>query len=128
MIGEDHVVTGNYFENLSGDHERSAMCFMLGIPDSVPNGYFQVKRVKVTGNTFVNCEHNILIGQSGDKKAVLPPVESEISGNTIQTAKGEAFDIQCAVDGVMMKDNHTGKEVAKSGLPFQAEAAGPAWK
>lgn len=128
VIGEDHVVMGNYFENLSGDHERSAMCFMLGIPDSVPNGYFQVKRAKVTGNTFVNCEHNILIGQSGDKKAVLPPVESEISGNTIQTAKGDAFEIQCAVDGVMMKDNHTGKEVAKSGLPFQAEAAGPAWK
>lgn len=128
VIGEDHIVTGNYFEDLAGDKERSAMCFMLGIPDSVPSGYFQVKRAKVTGNTFVNCAHNILIGQEGDKKAVLPPLETVISGNTIQTTKGEAFEIKCAVDGVTMKDNKTGKEITKPGLPFQAEAAGPAWK
>ena len=104
------------------------MCFMLGIPNSVPHGYFQVKRARVTGNTFVNCEHNILIGQEGDKKAVLPPVETEISGNTIQTTKGEAFEIKCATDGVTMKDNRTGKEAVKSGPPFEAEPAGPAWK
>jgi poly(beta-D-mannuronate) lyase len=128
VIGEDHVVRGNYFEDLAGDKERSAMCFMLGIPDSVPHGYFQVKRARVTGNTFVNCEHNILIGQEGDKKAVLPPVETEISGNTIQTTKGEAFEIRCATDGVTMKNNRTGKEAVKSGPPFEAEPAGPAWK
>lgn len=128
IIGEDHVVTGNYFEGLSGDDERSAMCFMLGIPNSVANGYFQVKRAKVTGNTFVNCEHNILIGMSGDKKASLPPVETEISGNTIQTTKGEAFEIKCAVDGVVMKDNQTGRDGLKLGTPMAAEPAGPSWK
>lgn len=127
IIGEDHVVTGNQFHDLTGDKERSALCFMLGIPDSVPHGYFQVKRAQVTGNTFINCEHNLLIGMSGDKKAVLPPVETEISGNTIQTSKGEAFEIRCAVDGVVMKDNITVKDAPHPPALPPAEPAGPSW-
>lgn len=127
VIGEDHVVTGNVFQDLTGDDERSALCFMLGIPNSVPHGYFQVQRAKVTGNTFINCEHNILIGMSGDKKATLPPVETEISGNSIQTNKSEAFEIKCAVDGVVMKDNQTSKDAPKAQAPPRAEPAGPAW-
>lgn len=128
VIGEDHVVTGNIFKDLTGDDERSAMCFMLGIPNSVPNGYFQVKRAKVTGNTFINCEHNILIGMSGDKKAKLPPVETEITGNTIQTNQGEAFEIKCAVDGIVMKENMESKELVKVPQLPVAESAGPGWR
>lgn len=127
IIGEDHIVTGNLFDGLTGDDERSAMCFMLGIPDSVPNGYFQVKHAKVTNNTFVNCEHNILIGMSGNKKAKLPPVESEISGNHIQTSEGEAFEIKCNADGVTLKDNETGKELSKVSQPLATEPTGPSW-
>uniref|UniRef100_UPI003784EA6B polysaccharide lyase 6 family protein n=1 Tax=Prosthecobacter sp. TaxID=1965333 RepID=UPI003784EA6B len=127
IIGEDHVVTGNLFDSLTGDNERSAMCFMLGIPDSVPNGYFQVKRAKVTNNTFVNCAHNILIGMSGDKKAKLPPMETEISGNRIQTNLGEAFELKCAVEGVVMKDNEIGQAVPEAYKLPAPEPVGPAW-
>ena len=127
IIGEDHVVTGNLFDGLTGDDERSALCFMLGIPNSVPNGYFQVKRAKVTGNTFVNCKHNVLIGMQGEKKATLPPLETEISGNHIQTNLGEAFEIKCAIEGVKMEDNETGKEL---GVDFKRpvpEPVDPTW-
>lgn len=128
ITGEDHLVTGNYFDGLTGDDERSAMCFMLGIPDSVPNGYFQVKRAKVTNNTFVNCAHNILIGMSGDKKAKLPPVETEISGNRILTSQGEAFEIKCAVEGVAMKDNEIGQELPEAFELPAPEPVGPSWR
>ena len=128
IIGEDHTVTANRFENLTGDDERSALCIMLGIPDSVPNGYFQVKRAKVTGNTFINCKHNILIGMAGEKKATLPPLESEISGNHIQTSKAEAFEIKCAAEGVTMKDNETASELSNITQPPAAEPTGPSWK
>jgi poly(beta-D-mannuronate) lyase len=126
VIGEHHIVTGNHFENLTGDKERSALCIMLGIPDSPANGYFQVKHAEIRGNRFVNCEHNILIGMSGNKKATLPPVETHISDNSIDTRKGEAFEIKCAVDGVFTKNNRD----QKGGQPekFQAEPVGPAWK
>ncbi len=125
IIGEDHVVSGNYFQDLTGDDERSALCFMLGVPDSADNQYFQVKRAKVSGNVFLNCEHNILIGMKGDKKADLPPVETEISGNVIQTNEGEAFEILCAVDGIVMKDNQTSKERPEVPAPAAAEPTGP---
>ncbi|WP_395739811.1 polysaccharide lyase 6 family protein [Prosthecobacter sp.] len=128
IIGEDHTVTGNRFENLTGDDERSALCIMLGIPDSVPNGYFQVKRAKIGGNTFINCKHNILIGMQGDKKATLPPIETLIMGNTIQTSKAEAFEIKCPVDGVIMKENETAKELPKATWSLVPEPTGPSWK
>ncbi len=128
IIGEDHTVTANRFENLTGDDERSALCIMLGIPNSVPNGYFQVKRAKVTGNTFINCAHNILIGMSGDKKATLPPLETEISNNTIQTNKAEPFEIKCAVEGVTIKDNHTITAAPPTTLLPPTAPIGPAWR
>lgn len=127
VIGEDHVVTGNVFSGLTGTEGRSALCFMLGIPDSAPHGYFQVKRARVTNNTFVNCEHNILIGMSGDKKASLPPVETEISGNRIQTARGKAFEIRCAADGVKIHDNETGDALAAGFKLPESAPVGPAW-
>lgn len=127
IIGEDHLVTGNLFEGLDGDDERSALCIMLGIPDSVPNGYFQVKRAQVKGNTFVNCEHNILIGMQGDKKATLPPVETEITGNSIVTSKGEAFEIKCAVGGVVMEGNETGSKLSWDYKQPPSGPIGPAW-
>jgi hypothetical protein len=80
------------------------------------------------GNTFINCKHNILIGLGGDKKAVLPPLETEIIGNTIQTNKGEAFEIKCAAEGVTMKDNRTGTDAPAAKTASSPEPAGPAWK
>jgi poly(beta-D-mannuronate) lyase len=130
VIGEGHVITGNRFENLSGDDERSAMCFMLGVPNSPAHGYFQVKRATVSGNTFFNCRHNILIGMSGDEKATLPPVETTIFGNFIQTNLGEAFEFRCDVSGIAMKDNQTGTEQPKSSITQHAarESFGPTWR
>lgn len=129
IIGEDHIVKGNWFENLAGDRERSALCLMMGIPDSPANGYFQVKRASVTGNTFLNCDHNILVGWKGDKKATLPPVETKITGNWIQTNAGEAFEILCDVEGVIMEDNVVEKSASTddSQLP-EGELAGPSWR
>lgn len=128
VIGEDHVVTGNVFQDLTGDKERSAMCFMLGIPNSAANGYFQVKRAKVTGNTFINCTHNILVGLAGDKKAKLPPLETEILGNTIQTNHSAAFDIQCPVEGVTMKNNTQTPDAVATPKRPAAEPTGPSWR
>ena len=100
---------------------------MLGIPDSPANGYFQVKGATVTGNTFIDCEENIVIGMSGDKKATLPPVETTIRGNFIQTNQGKAFDIRCDAAGI--EDNQQGKEPPKSiGEHIKLEKTGPGWR
>lgn len=128
IIGEDHVVSGNHFDTLSGDDERSALCFMLGVPDSAAHEYFQVVRATVTGNTFLNCKHNIVIGMSGHEEASLPPVETSIRGNFIQTNKAEAFEILCEVDGVAVEGNSVSEE-RPADIPTEAtvEPSGPRW-
>ncbi|MGH7199227.1 MAG: polysaccharide lyase 6 family protein, partial [Planctomycetaceae bacterium] len=44
IIGDDHLVINNYFENLTGDEARAAVSVMNGIPDTPLNGYSQVHR------------------------------------------------------------------------------------
>ncbi len=128
VIGEGHHVTGNHFQDLSGDDERSALSIMLGIPDSPANGYFQVKEAKITKNRFLNCKENFLIGLKGDSKAKLPPIESIISENRIQTNRGKAFDIQCDSSGVKMDGNTVSEkpfEVAVKAV--DRSSVGPEW-
>ena len=53
VIGERHRVLNNHLEGLRGDEERSAITFMLGIPDSSAHGYFQVKDAVIEGNSAI---------------------------------------------------------------------------
>lgn len=115
IIGEDHVVRGNYLENLTGDEARSGICFMMGIPNSPANRYFQVKRARVEGNTLVNCEHSIFIGLNDDKNGILPPVETVITGNQISAPKYAIIEALCPLDGITWSENlFAGKEL---GIP-----------
>lgn len=115
IIGEDHVVRGNYFEKLTGDDARSSICLMMGVPDSPLNGYFQVKRARVIGNSLVNCKHPVLIGLSDDDKAVLAPVATVFEGNQIESSKHPVVEVRCALSGVTWKDNQF--DCQETGIP-----------
>jgi poly(beta-D-mannuronate) lyase len=62
IIGEDHRVVNNYFQDLAGRAERAAISLMNGIPNSPLNGYFQVKRAFVASNTIVDCAEAVAVG------------------------------------------------------------------
>jgi poly(beta-D-mannuronate) lyase len=118
IIGEDHVVRNNYLERLTGDDARSAICFMMGIPNSPANRYLQVKRARVENNSILNCKHSLLIGLSDDKNATLPPVETVIRGNRILSPKYPVVEARCALDGITWTDNtFSGKSL---GIPATA--------
>lgn len=125
IIGEDHIVRGNYLENLTGDETRCGITFMMGLPDSPANGYFQVKRARVENNTLVNCQNPILIALEGDKvpgKPTLPPVECVITGNKIQGAENQVIEARCDLAGIRWEANHFQGKVL--GIP---ETEGIAW-
>lgn len=105
IIGEDHVVRGNYFERLTGDDARSALCFMTGIPNSPANGYFQVQRARVEGNAVVDCKHPLLIGLADDPGASLPPVAVEVVDNRISSPKSAVVEARCPLAGFSWKGN-----------------------
>ena len=83
VIGEDHVVVNNYFENLRGTGSRAAVSFYNGVPNSPLNRYFQVKRALVAFNTFSGCSDNFVIGIDSSDTS-LPPLDCVIANNIIE--------------------------------------------
>ncbi len=123
IIGEDHIVRRNYLSGLTGDEIRSTITFMLGIPDSPLNGYFQVKRALVEENTIVDCKHPFNIGFPGKKSAKLPPMETVIRGNMVKSPKATIVEHASMLDGVSWQDNtFLGKELGIAEVPGIAQA------
>ena len=82
IIGEDHRVEANYFENLPGKANRAAISVMQGIVDTPLNGYAQVKRAQVRNNTIIGCAEAIAVGVKG-ANTTLDPVDLKIESNHI---------------------------------------------
>ncbi len=82
VIGEDHVVVNNYFENLRGTGFRAALGMMSGVPDSPLNRYFQVQRALIAFNTFSGCQENMVIGLNASDTA-LPPIDCVFANNIV---------------------------------------------
>ncbi|MFZ4620332.1 MAG: polysaccharide lyase 6 family protein [Bacteroidota bacterium] len=106
IIGEDHKVYNNYFQDLDGDNTYSALPFMQGVLNSADNGYMQVKNAVVVFNTFVNNAHAIVLGVMGsDKKASLPPMNCTIANNLVVTNKGMLLEEKSAPAGMTYLGN-----------------------
>ena len=90
VIGEDHLVTHNYFSELEGDSSRASLSVMNGIPNSPLNRYFQVKRPVITQNTFVGTRVSILFGLGADGEKTLLPEDVLFGQNVIFTENGKS--------------------------------------
>ena len=96
VIGEDHVVSGNYFRDLSGSGARSALSIMQGVENPELHEYFQVKNLKVSDNSFLNCAYSIYInlaGGSGDRTTTLPATGVTFTGNTVSCSSSSAYTV-----------------------------------
>jgi poly(beta-D-mannuronate) lyase len=86
IIGEDHRVVNNYFHGLRGDGFRAALSIVEGQKNSPLNGYFQVCRALIGFNTFIDCEHNLVIAAgAGERGRSLPPLEVQFAYNLFQS-------------------------------------------
>lgn len=83
VIGEDHLIYNNYFQDITGTTFRSAIAIYNGMSESPLSGYYQAKRVKVLFNTFYNCENAIYVGYNGSESLDLPPLSTDIANNVI---------------------------------------------
>ncbi len=126
VIGEDHIVRGNYLDGLTGDDARSAITLMMGIPNSPAERYFQVQRARIENNTLVNCEHSILIGLSDDKNASLAPIDTTFSGNRVVAPKYAIVEARCDTEGIAWADNQfVGKTLGMNTTPAGITMLGP---
>ena len=100
IIGQDHMVTNNYFEALRGDAERAAICFMNGIPNGPLNGYAPVRNALVANNTFIDCKVSVEIGVGAGKKQTSDPRDCRITHNAFAPDKWELARIHTDESGV----------------------------
>ena len=87
IIGEDHKVFNNYICGTSGSSLKSALTIMNGVPNSLLNRYFQVKRAIVAFNTFVDNLYPINIGGGRDSELSLPPLDCVIANNVVSSTR-----------------------------------------
>lgn len=119
VIGEDHQILDNHLQDLEGDGFRTAITLINGIPDSVLNGYFQVKNTLIRGNTMLNCKHSMLLGYNDVKKATLPPIGTRLERNRIVARPGQpAIETKLAPETFTWIDNEANAEPI--GLPTQS--------
>lgn len=83
IIGENHKVYNNYFENLRGTGYRAALCMVRGKENSALNEYYQVKNALVAFNTMVNCSQSFSINYNSSSSLTLPPINSVIAHNHV---------------------------------------------
>jgi hypothetical protein len=89
VIGEDHRISGNYFQNLNG-RTGGVVVLYTGIPDSPLNGYTAAHRAIVENNIFLNNQSVAIYlnGGYGRRGRTIPAEDIQLTGNVIQHAPG----------------------------------------
>jgi len=96
IIGEDHKVYNNYFQDLRGSNYRAALCVVRGMLNSALDDYFQVKNAQVIFNTFVNCTQSFCINYHSYSKYTMPPIGTVISHNHVYNTNSNNTNINLA--------------------------------
>ncbi|MFZ4455960.1 MAG: polysaccharide lyase 6 family protein [Bacteroidales bacterium] len=102
IIGENHKVYNNYFENLTGTNYRSALCIVRGKENSALNEYFQVKNALVAFNTMVNCAQAFIINYNSSTTCTLPPIGTTIAHNHIFNTSASSVNVTIAQTNPLM--------------------------
>jgi poly(beta-D-mannuronate) lyase len=123
IVGEDHQVLANYFENLDGDGYRAAITFMNGIPNTNDSGYQQVKRAQIKNNSVIDCKQSMLIGMAHDKKCTLPPIDCTVENNIFHSPKRQLIKVDTAPINWTWRGNAmTGSSIGIDNLPGIVDA------
>lgn len=80
IIGENHTVYNNYFQDLTGSGYYTAICITNGDDDGNEAGYEQVVNAQIFFNTFYNCDY---VFNVGFRPSPLAPIRSVIGHNVI---------------------------------------------
>ena len=141
IIGEDHKVFNNYFQDLAGADGRAPLSISQGLVDTPLDGYFQVKNAIIAFNTFVNCGNGLLIGLADtltgtSQQTTLPPVDCRIANNLVFSTRKKLVDqritpVNLTWEGNLMFGTSLGIS-AQAGItladPKLAEAADRLWR
>jgi poly(beta-D-mannuronate) lyase len=85
VIGENHRVHDNYFQDLTGTGLMGAISVMDGLPNPVLTSHWQVKNASIYKNIIINCKENFVVGAGKNSERYLPALNTSFTGNIIYT-------------------------------------------
>ena len=85
VIGENHKVHDNYFQDLTGMGLGAAISIMDGLPDPQLTSHWQVKNASIYNNIIINCKESLSIGAGKNAERYLKAENTSFTGNTIVT-------------------------------------------
>lgn len=83
VIGENHVVKGNYLYALTGKGLRSSLSVMNALVSPKLNEYWPVKNTVIQENVIVQCEQAFVVGAGKNATRVVVPDSLAIINNFI---------------------------------------------
>lgn len=90
--GENHLVKGNYFENLQGINSWAAITVPQGTEDAGSTnlkGHFRAINTRIENNVIQNNDYGITLGNSSSK----PPRNTQIIGNIFSSNRGKLLSL-----------------------------------
>lgn len=127
IIGEDHVVINNYFENLIGDGYRAAISMVMGVENSPLNRYFQVQDAMVAHNTIINCRESFMLGYGSSDDQTLPPINCTLANNAVYSWNNDIFNFD-EVEGYPVNFSYYQNMVFGGELGMPDTSAGIIWQ
>ena len=122
VINEGHMISNNYFYKLTGDRFFAALAIMNAVPNSLPNRYHQVKDVKISDNTWVDCQ-NILMGVGKDNERTQAASNVLLSNNVFYNkASDVVYTSYDKTDGFRFQNNKVVTRSGKFSKPGFAES------
>lgn len=83
IIGEDHLVRDNYFQDLTGTGNSAAISVMAGLPNPILVSHWQVKNARITDNLILNCKEPFAIAAGYRTDRYLPALNTRFAKNII---------------------------------------------
>ncbi|MBB2148869.1 polysaccharide lyase 6 family protein [Pedobacter gandavensis] len=104
IIGEDHFVHDNYFQDLTGTSVSAAISVMAGLPNPILTSHWQVKNAVITDNLIVNCKEPFAIAAGYNPGRYLPALNTVFAKNIIVANESPLkwYDERVVID---FKDN-----------------------
>jgi poly(beta-D-mannuronate) lyase len=86
IIGENHQVHHNYFQNLTGTGLSAALSMMAGLPNPQLTSHWQVKNAHIHHNVILDCKESFSIGAGKNRERYLSPLNTVFADNIIVTS------------------------------------------
>ncbi|PTX90951.1 chondroitinase-B domain-containing protein [Opitutus sp. ER46] len=92
IIGQNHVVRNNYFQDLAGTGITAALVVQKGDPNwpatDDASTYEVANNARIFHNTFLNCAQPFFLGRNSSGTGALDPVGVEVRNNIVQSTTG----------------------------------------